>query len=59
VLIGSTAFYQVKTGQENALTTYRYRRECETGDYILAINNTPVSSLPNLYDALIARLANK
>ena len=23
------------------------------GDYILAINNTPVSSLPNLYDALI------
>src|SRR5438876_1116756 len=23
------------------------------GDYILAVNNTPVSSLPNLYDALI------
>src|SRR5439155_1431179 len=23
------------------------------GDYILAINNTPVSTLPNLYDALI------
>src|SRR6476660_7915428 len=23
------------------------------GDYILAINNTPVSSLPNIYDALI------
>jgi tricorn protease len=23
------------------------------GDYILAINNTPVSSLPNLYDALV------
>jgi tricorn protease len=25
----------------------------KAGDYILAINNTPVSSLPNLYDALI------
>ena len=23
------------------------------GDYILAINSTPVSTLPNLYDALI------
>src|SRR5207302_572188 len=23
------------------------------GDYILAVNNTPVSTLPNLYDALI------
>ena len=23
------------------------------GDYILAINGTPVSTLPNLYDALI------
>ncbi len=25
----------------------------KTGDYIIAINNTPVSGLPNLYDALI------
>ncbi|MGE5212208.1 MAG: S41 family peptidase, partial [Nitrospirota bacterium] len=25
----------------------------KSGEYILAINNTPVSSLPNLYDALI------
>ena len=27
--------------------------DVKPGDYILAINNTPVSSLPNLYDALI------
>ncbi|HMC24417.1 MAG TPA: S41 family peptidase [Candidatus Udaeobacter sp.] len=27
--------------------------DVKPGDYILAINNTPVSTLPNLYDALI------
>src|SRR4026209_2587141 len=27
--------------------------DMKVGDYILAINNTPVSGLPNLYDALI------
>src|SRR5204863_9327396 len=27
--------------------------DVKPGDYILAINNTPVSELPNLYDALI------
>jgi tricorn protease len=27
--------------------------DVKVGDYILAVNNTPVASLPNLYDALI------